>query len=211
MAKNETIATVLVVLLGFTGLWGYSEHQEVKRYEEHVSQEYVDDYAQLAGYLNSSKGYLSVVMENGNMHKEEQDALVNGIYEVAHVMQKYDAFAYHMKRIQHENESEHTIRTAMAVASSIANLNTTDELSGKDMEKIKVAHELLDNWNSVILEHIPELNAEKETYAIFFEKFQEEGIKGSEWISVVEGFNEKTSKISKDKNISSLPEYFYRQ
>lgn len=210
MAKNETMATVLAVLLGLTGLWGYSEHQKIQRYEEHVSQEYVDDYAQLAGYLNSSKGYLSVVMKNGNMHKEEQDSLVNGIYEVAHVMQKYDEFAYHMNRVDQENESEHTIRTAMAVASYIANLNTADELSGKDMEKIKVAYELLDKWNSVVLDNIPELNAEEETYAIFFEKYQEEGIKGSEWISVLDGFNKETTKISKAKNISLLPEYFYR-
>lgn len=204
MFKKTIITTCLLAVIG-TGFYvGYTEHQKVKGYELHLSKQYVNDFAQIAGYVNMTDGYLSVILENKEMAVEEQEALVHGLYEVSYVLDKYEQLASDINR----GEVRHISYVPTTFASFIAQIDTSKPLNPEQIEKLEVADRLLHQWNKSVVSVIPELNAEKETYQDFFDSYKEEGIKGEEWLDVLHLFEKETVYTINNLENGSLEEYF---
>ena len=204
MFKKTIITTCLLAVIGIGFSVGYTEHQKVKGYELHLSNQYVNDFAQIAGYVNMTDGYLSLILENKEMAVEEQEALVHGLYEISYVLDKYEQLASDINR----GEVRQISYVPTTFASFIAQIDTSKPLTPDQLEKLEVADRLLHQWNKSVVSVIPELNAEKETYQAFFDSYKEEGIRGEEWLDVLHLFEKETLYAIRNLENGSLEEYF---
>lgn len=202
--KSLTIGCV-VILLGGSLYWGYSNQQKVDIYENHLSSEMANDYVQLAGSLEEGEGLVSVVLQEKQIAKEEQEYLINDLNQTSFVLSKYNNLAFHLNKVDLNVSLEKSSDTIMAIRSFIANLQVDIPLTKVEMEKLQVSQEVLKGMNNELVENFPELH---EGFDSFYSKYDKESIKGEEWKDILVSALDVTKQVSEREGIDNLPHYF---